>query len=83
MHTCRTLDAALVSPGSPTPFPNINTQPDMTKGMTFNLANNIWGTNYVMWQPYGDVSSTQRFRFELQMTDLGTAPQQQGSASVQ
>ena len=67
----RTLDAALVSPGSPTPFPNVRHQPDMSKGMTFNLANNIWGTNYVMWQPYGGLSPNQRFRFELQMRDVG------------
>lgn len=43
----RTLDAALVSPGQPTPFPEGIQPPDMSQGMHFNLANNVWGTNYV------------------------------------
>ena len=63
---CRTLDAALVSPGEPTPFPNVITRPDLVKGMSFNLANNIWGTNYPMWQPYGNFTSSFRFRFILE-----------------
>ncbi|KAK9915574.1 hypothetical protein WJX75_001002 [Coccomyxa subellipsoidea] len=57
----RTLDCALVSPGKPNPFPNVQTQPDMTEGVSFNLANNIWGTNYVMWQPYGEQSPNMGF----------------------
>lgn len=67
---CRSLDAALVSPGEPTAFPNVRSQPDLTKGMAFNLANNLWGTNYVMWQPYEDGQARMRFRFLLQMTDV-------------
>ena len=30
------------------------------------LADNIWGTNYVMWQPYGPEGRDMRFRFVLQ-----------------
>ncbi|EIE25882.1 hypothetical protein COCSUDRAFT_46416 [Coccomyxa subellipsoidea C-169] len=67
----RTLDCALVSPGVPNPFPNPLTPSDMTQGMSFNLANNIWGTNYVMWQPYGDQSPNMGFRFEFEMLDKG------------
>lgn len=61
----RTLDAALVSPGMPTPFPNVRHMPDLSEGMSFNLANNIWGTNYIMWQPYGGQGANMRFRFEI------------------
>ncbi|CAL5218578.1 g272 [Coccomyxa viridis] len=68
----RTLDAALVSPGEATPFPVVDRKPDMSKGMTFNLGNNIWGTNYVMWQPYMPHSGNQRFRFEIRAHDLST-----------
>ncbi len=43
---CRPLDAALVSPGKRTPFPSLDPESvDMTGGMSFCLANNIWGTN--------------------------------------
>ena len=61
----RSLDAALVSPGLPTPFPNVRHMPDLAEGMSFNLANNIWGTNYIMWQPYSGVGASMRFRFEI------------------
>ena len=36
--------------------------------MAYNLANNIWGTNYIMWQPYEPEQERMRFRFLLQMT---------------
>lgn len=39
----RSLDAALVSPGAPTPFPVLSEKPDMKQGMSFLLCNNIWG----------------------------------------
>ena len=68
----RTLDAALVSPGDATPFPVVDRKPDMSKGMTFCLGNNIWGTNYPMWQPYMPHSGNQRFRFEIQALDSGS-----------
>ena len=64
----RSLDAALVSPGEPIPFPNARAKPDLSKGIAYNLANNIWGTNYVMWQPYEQEQERMRFRFLLQMT---------------
>jgi hypothetical protein len=64
---CRTLDAALVCTGAPTPFPVLRGAPDMSQGVAFNLANNIWGTNYVMWQPYSMEGRNARFRFVLQV----------------
>ena len=71
----RSLDAALVSPGDPTPFPVLDTPPDMSQGVSFNLANNIWGTNYIMWQPYSPEAAQMRFRFVLQVADLQAARQ--------
>jgi len=72
---CRSLDAALVSPGEPIPFPVTRTKPDLSKGMAYNLANNIWGTNYIMWQPYEPEQSRMRFRFLLQMTKADQSDQ--------
>lgn len=54
-----------MSPGDQTPFPNVRHAPDPARGMSFNLANNIWGTNYVMWQPYAPEATTLRFRFRI------------------
>ena len=45
-------DSSLVCIGLPTPFPTPMEQPDVNKGFAFNVYNNIWGTNYVMWYPY-------------------------------
>ncbi len=37
---------SLVSPGKATPFPKLHEKPDLENfGISFNLANNIWGTN--------------------------------------
>jgi hypothetical protein len=66
----RPLDAALVGPGARTPFPTPDRRPDLARGMHSLLANNIWGTNYVMWQPYRPEDRIRRFRFVLQVEDL-------------
>ena len=63
-----------MSPGEPTPFPNVRHPPDLSMGITFNLANNIWGTNYVMWQPYVEQGATMRFRFEIRAGPVQPAP---------
>jgi len=67
----RSLDAALVSPGKPTPFPVVEDLPDLSLGMHFNLHNNVWGTNYVMWWPYQKGDETIRFRFVVQVEAVG------------
>jgi hypothetical protein len=46
------LDAPLVSPGQPRVLPNVLEPPDMSHGVSFNLHNQLWGTNYVAWLPY-------------------------------
>lgn len=32
-------------------------------GFAFNIYNNIWDTNYIMWYPYDDVDANFRARF--------------------
>jgi hypothetical protein len=58
--TVETLDAPLVAPGEPSLLDFNNEQPDMNKGMAFNLLNNVWGTNFPMW--YEDDA---KFRFYI------------------
>ena len=52
------LDAPLVAPGEPSLLNFNNRQPPLSRGMHFNLDNNVWGTNFPMW--YDDDT---RFRF--------------------
>lgn len=66
-----------MSPGEPTPFPNVRHAPDLAKGVAFNLANNIWGTNYIMWQPYVHEGATMRFRFQIRAERAQPAPASQ------
>ena len=53
-----TLDSALVAPGETSLLNFDNAQPDLEKGLHFNLYNNIWGTNFSMWY-----DEDARFRF--------------------
>ncbi|MFA5863335.1 MAG: DUF5054 domain-containing protein [Phycisphaerae bacterium] len=55
-----TLDAPLVAPGQPSLLDFNNRQPNLQKGIHFNLYNNVWGTNFPMW--YSDDTL---FRFEI------------------
>ena len=65
------LDAPVVMPmtssfpwGNPLPYP-LTPLVDMPVGMSFNLYNNLWNTNYIYYYPYldgvGDESSLFRF----------------------
>lgn len=47
--TVESLDAPLVAPGGPMLLSFVNDQPDLARGMYFNLFNNMWGTNFPMW----------------------------------
>jgi hypothetical protein len=72
--TIESLDSTVVNLGLPTPFPT--GKYDLLDGLSFNLFNNIWGTNYIMWYPFKDSSilgqavpgSTQGFRFKILIT---------------
>lgn len=59
------IDAPIVSPMTPTPFPSPLNHLDDKGGMHFNLYNNIWGTNYIMWYPYLKKDENSRFDFEF------------------
>ena len=59
------LDSTLVCIGPPNPFPTPATAPEYTKGFSFNLLNNIWGTNYVMWYPFLEEDNFSKFRFKV------------------
>ncbi|KAL4430828.1 hypothetical protein ABPG75_006084 [Micractinium tetrahymenae] len=74
------LDAPLVSPGEPWPFPNLSKQPDLREGVAHNLANNIWGTNYPQWIPWRAEDATMRFRFVVRLEGEEGAQAQQAAA---
>ncbi|KAK9837747.1 hypothetical protein WJX74_004142 [Apatococcus lobatus] len=63
----RSLDAPLLSPGNRLPFQQVRAKPDMTQGISYNLHNNIWGTNYIMWSPYGNQEAHHCFRFLIEV----------------
>ena len=72
------LDAGLLCYGEPTAFPtSAGTSvgaskpfgpPDLTKGASWNLFNNIWGTNYPQWYPFEDADANMEFRFRMELS---------------
>ena len=79
--TVEMLDAGVVSLGRPNAFPialHVNAShpwdpPDVERhGFSSMLFNNLWGTNYVMWQPYRRegqvVPSEANFAFRYKLT---------------
>ena len=57
------MDTALVALGEPQVLPDIAGPSHTDQGFNFNLFNNAWGTNYVMWTPYGAGTGTRcKFR---------------------
>ena len=70
--TMTSLDVPIVCFGEPSPFPTPRTgPPDMEKGVHFNVLNNIWNTNYVLWYPFvaEDERNGLRARFDLTISD--------------
>jgi uncharacterized protein DUF5054 len=53
-------DAPLVALGVQSPLYFTREQPQLEKGIHFNLFNNAWGTNYIMWY-----AEDMRFRFQV------------------
>ena len=50
-------DDVVLSVGNPYGYPVPHVSPDVTNGgMGFALVDNLWGTNYVMWQPFARTS---------------------------
>ncbi len=73
----RSLDAALVAAGAPSPFPRVRDLPDMAQGLSFCLHNNVWGTNYVMW-----FEKPARFRFEFRVEEAAAEAAPRAEAEV-
>eukprot|EP01116_Phalansterium_solitarium_P008699 TRINITY_DN22658_c0_g1_i1.p1 TRINITY_DN22658_c0_g1~~TRINITY_DN22658_c0_g1_i1.p1 ORF type:complete len:757 (+),score=184.44 TRINITY_DN22658_c0_g1_i1:92-2362(+) len=59
------VDAGVVAPGGDQLLNFTNAEPDMNRGMSFNLFNNLYGTNYIMWYPFHPEDSSSQFRFRL------------------
>ncbi len=57
------LDSPLVSPGEPRILSFDQDQPDLDKGFSVNLHNNLWNTNFPMWYEDDLIS-----RFVLEVT---------------
>ena len=55
-----TLDAPLVCPGEPRLLQFDNTYAPLSGGFHFNLHNNVWGTNFMMW-----FEDDMKFRFRV------------------
>lgn len=59
-------DAALVRWDKMLPFPTpLHRQPNLSLGMSWNLYNNIWNTNYPFWYPFAEGDETIKFRFTI------------------
>merc|ERR1712216_1006580 len=74
-------DAGLLCYGEPTAFPtSAGTAvtlpfglPDLSFGASWNLWNNLWGTNCPQWYPFNPVDSNLEFRFSMNLAFIGTA----------
>ncbi|GBF87719.1 hypothetical protein Rsub_00430 [Raphidocelis subcapitata] len=66
----RPHDAPLLALGEPRPFPNPNEGPDMERGVSACLHNNVWGTNYAEWVPYSQEDASLVFRFTIEAEEL-------------
>lgn len=62
-----TLDATVVSPGFPALLDYNNQPVNPQDGMFFNLANNVWNTNWPLWYPWLAKDADSRFRFTLHL----------------
>jgi hypothetical protein len=60
--TIASPDAPLIALGVQSPLYFTREQPQLDKGVHFNLFNNAWGTNYIMWY-----SEDMRFHFQLEL----------------
>ena len=63
-------DTSLVCIGPPTPFPTPMEQPSVDQGFAFNLFNNIWGTNYIMWYPYLKEDASSKYNFLITLPSV-------------
>ena len=67
--TFTSLDVPIMCLGEASPFVSPRTAaPDMARGVHFNIVQNIWNTNYVLWYPFDEADENIRSRFRL---DIG------------
>jgi len=59
-----TLDTALVTVGTPALLTFPTDAPSVDDGVSFNLLNNLFGTNFVMWY-----DENARFRFTVRLAE--------------
>lgn len=61
------LDVPIICTGKATPFVSPRTgPPDMAQGVSWNIFQNIWNTNYVLWYPFEPSDPHTRSRFRMQ-----------------
>ena len=58
-------DTNVVSVGGTNLFPTPMITPDPSKGFAFNIFNNLWGTNYILWWPFLEADRSSKFRFTM------------------
>ena len=62
------LDVPILSTGLASPFPTPRTSPpNMSQGIHWNIFNNIWNTNYVLWYPFVDKDANISTRFNVKL----------------
>ena len=59
------LDVPVVSFGSSSPFPTPDEEPTLANGVSYAISDNIWGTNYIMWYPFGNHDQDSQYRWRL------------------
>jgi hypothetical protein len=67
--TLTSLDVPIMCMGEMTPFvtPRVE-HPNMSLGVHWNIVQNIWNTNYVLWYPYLEQDKHTLSRFRMQFT---------------
>ena len=68
--TFSSMDTSVLCIGNPTAFPTPMEQPDVSSGFSFNIFNNVWGTNYIMWYPYLPADASSKYRFLMTIPGL-------------
>jgi hypothetical protein len=67
--TFTSLDVPILCTGKASPFISPRTAaPDMARGVHFNIVQNIWNTNYVLWYPFAEADQNIRSRFRLDIS---------------
>ena len=67
--TFTSLDVPILCTGKASPFISPRTAPpDMAQGIHFNIVQNIWNTNYVLFYPFAEADQNIRSRFRLDIS---------------